>query len=83
MFLQSRRNLSTTTRYLGVSNTKPVTMVAEDYEAVLKGKYPAKAHAKRTTEIIREKLPDATGVLYLEATHTKITEDDDSPVHFR
>jgi Xaa-Pro dipeptidase len=58
-------------------------MVAENYEAVLKGKYPAKAHAKRTVELIRKEIPDASGLLYLEGRHTKIREDDDSPEHFR
>jgi Xaa-Pro dipeptidase len=58
-------------------------MVAENYEAVLKGKYPAKAHAKRTVELIRKEIPDASGLLYLEGRHTKIREDDDSPEPFR
>lgn len=58
-------------------------MVAEDFEAVLKGKYPAKAHAKRVVEIIRKEVPDASGLLYLEGRHTKIREDDDSPEPFR
>ncbi|KAI9166430.1 putative Xaa-Pro aminopeptidase [Paramyrothecium foliicola] len=54
-----------------------------DFEAVLKGKYPAKAHAERVVQLIREKAPDATGVLYLEARMTKLLEDNDSPEHFR
>jgi hypothetical protein len=58
-------------------------MVAEDFEAVLKGKYPAKAHAKRVVEIVRKEVPDASGLLYLEGRHTKIREDDDSPEPFR
>lgn len=58
-------------------------MVAEDYEAVLKGKYPAKSHAKRVVELIREKKPDATGVLYLEGRMTKLLEDNDGEEHFR
>lgn len=58
-------------------------MVAEDYEAVLKGKYPAKSHAKRVVELIRAKKPDATGVLYLEGRMTKLLEDNDGEEHFR
>ncbi|ROT38161.1 xaa-Pro dipeptidase [Sodiomyces alkalinus F11] len=54
-----------------------------DYETVLKGKYPAKAHAKRVTDYIRSKIPDAKGVLYLEGTHTKMQEDSDHPEPFR
>ena len=58
-------------------------MVAENYEAVLKGKYPAKDHAKSTVKILREKVPDANGLLYLEGRPTKLQEDNDSPEHFR
>ncbi|KAH7162114.1 putative Xaa-Pro aminopeptidase [Dactylonectria estremocensis] len=58
-------------------------MVAEDFETVLKGKYPAKSHAKRVVELIREKKPDATGVLYLEGRMTKLIEDNDGAEHFR
>ncbi|KAF4511641.1 hypothetical protein G6O67_003420 [Ophiocordyceps sinensis] len=58
-------------------------MVAQDFEAVLKGKYPAKAHGKRVVDIIRRNTPGATGVLYLEGRMTKLQEDNDSPEHFR
>lgn len=58
-------------------------MVAEDFEAVLKTKYPGKAHAKRVVELIRKKEADATGVLYLESRMTKLIEDNDSPEPFR
>ena len=58
-------------------------MVAEDFETVLKGKYPAKEHAKRVVQLIREKVPDANGLLYLEGRMTKLQEDNDSPEHFR
>lgn len=50
---------------------------------ILKGKYPAKAHARRVAAYIRERVPDATGVLYLEGRMTKLQEDNDSPEHFR
>ncbi|KAF4119422.1 hypothetical protein GMORB2_4941 [Geosmithia morbida] len=58
-------------------------MVAENFEAVLKGKYPAKDHAKRVTELLREKVPGVNGFIYLESTMTKMQEDNDSPVPFR
>lgn len=58
-------------------------MVAQDFEAVLKGKYPGKSHAKRVVDIIRSKAPSAHGVLYLEGRMTKLQEDNDSPEHFR
>ncbi|KAH6693502.1 xaa-Pro dipeptidase [Plectosphaerella plurivora] len=54
-----------------------------DYESILKGKYPAKQHAKRVADIIRSKVPDATGILYLESRHTKMAEDSDHPEPFR
>ncbi|KAI1102000.1 peptidase M24, structural domain-containing protein [Jackrogersella minutella] len=54
-----------------------------DVEKVLSGKYPAKAHAKRVVEYIRTKIPDATGVLYLEGRSDKLLEDSDEPVPFR
>ncbi|KAI1443392.1 peptidase M24, structural domain-containing protein [Annulohypoxylon stygium] len=54
-----------------------------DVEKVLSGKYPAKAHAKRVVEYIRTKIPDATGVLYLEGRADKLLEDCDEPVPFR
>lgn len=58
-------------------------MVAEDFEAVLKGKYPAKSHARRVVDLIRKKDPNANGVLYLEGRMTKLLEDNDSPEPFR
>lgn len=58
-------------------------MVAEDYDTVLKGKYPGKAHAKRVVELIRNKEPDANGVLYLEGRMAKLLEDNDGEEPFR
>lgn len=58
-------------------------MVISSPESVLKGKYPAKAHARRVVDHIRGKLPDATGVLYVEGRMTKLLEDNDEPEHFR
>ncbi|KAG6018188.1 hypothetical protein E4U43_007271, partial [Claviceps pusilla] len=57
--------------------------MVRDFEHVLKGKYPAKAHAKRVVEHIRKSKPDANGVIYLEASVTKMQEDNDAAEHFR
>ncbi|KAK4118146.1 hypothetical protein N657DRAFT_651593 [Parathielavia appendiculata] len=54
-----------------------------DYDTILQGKYPAKRHAKRVVDYIRSKIPDATGVLYLESRMTKLLEDNDEPEPFR
>ncbi|KAL9948163.1 hypothetical protein D7B24_005521 [Verticillium nonalfalfae] len=54
-----------------------------DYETILKGKYPAKDHAKRVADHIRSKVPGANGILYLEGRHTKLEEDSDHPEPFR
>ena len=54
-----------------------------DYENILKGKYPAKAHAKRVVDYIRSKVPDASGVLYLESRLSGLIEDSDEAEHFR
>ena len=54
-----------------------------DYDTILQGKYPAKRHAQRVVEYIRTKVPDATGVLYLEGRATKLLEDNDEPEPFR
>ncbi|KAI1496889.1 peptidase M24, structural domain-containing protein [Biscogniauxia marginata] len=58
-------------------------MASIDVENILKGKYPAKAHAERVVEYIRSKIPDATGVLYVEGRADKLLEDCDEPVPFR
>ncbi|KAI0006871.1 peptidase M24, structural domain-containing protein [Xylariaceae sp. FL0662B] len=60
-----------------------ITMADIDFAAVLKGKYPAKAHAKRVVEYIHNNIPDATGILYLEGRVDKLLEDSDEPVPFR
>lgn len=56
---------------------------AEDYDEVLKGKYPARAHAKKVAEWIIEKGGDKTGTIYLEAQKAKLLEDNDSEAPFR
>ncbi|KAF7533958.1 hypothetical protein G7054_g6647 [Neopestalotiopsis clavispora] len=57
--------------------------MAIDVDTVLKGKYPAKAHAKRVVEYIRTQIPDANGVIYLEGRSDALLEDSDEPVPFR
>ncbi len=53
------------------------------HDEVLKGKYPAKEHAKRVVDYIRAKVPDANGIIYLEGRMTKMIEDNDEAEHFR
>lgn len=65
-------------RSLSTSQTRRM-----DYNTILKGKYPAKQHAKRVVDYIRSKVPDASGVLYLESRMTKLLEDNDEPEPFR
>ena len=48
--------------------------IAENYEEVLKGKYPAKAHAKKVAEWIIDKGGDKNGTIYLEAQKQKLNE---------
>ncbi|RYO43018.1 putative Xaa-Pro aminopeptidase [Alternaria arborescens] len=57
--------------------------IAENYEDVLKGKYPAKAHAKKVAEWIIEKGGDKNGTIYLEAQKLKLNEDNDGEAPFR
>lgn len=57
--------------------------MASSVDAILAGKYPAKAHARRVVDYIKKTKPDATGVLYLEGQKTRLIEDNDEPVHFR
>lgn len=47
---------------------------AENYEDVLKGKYPAKAHAKKVADYIISKGGDKTGTIYLEAQKSRLLE---------
>ena len=41
---------------------------------ILKGKYPAKDHARRVAEYIVKHGGDSAGIIYLEAQKTKIIE---------
>ena len=54
-----------------------------DYETVLKGKYPAKAHAKKVVEYLKSSNAGIEGVLYLEGQKTRMIEDNDGEAHFR
>ncbi|KAI0901603.1 peptidase M24, structural domain-containing protein [Annulohypoxylon nitens] len=71
------------TRDIATAARSTMSKANIDVEKVLSGKYPAKAHAKRVVEYIRTKIPDATGVLYLEGRADKLLEDCDEPVPFR
>ncbi len=54
-----------------------------DLDSILKGKYPAKAHARRVAEYLKSKGQSEDGVIYLEAQRTRMIEDNDEPVPFR
>jgi Xaa-Pro dipeptidase len=48
--------------------------IAENYEEVLKGKYPAKDHARKVAKWIIDKGGDKNGTIYLEAQKQKLNE---------
>lgn len=52
-------------------------------DAVLAGKYPAKAHAKKVVQYLKKTKADVSGVIYLEGQQTRMIEDNDEPVPFR
>lgn len=61
-------------------------MTSLNVQKILKGKYPAKEHAKRVVEWMqRNKNGDGeiSGVLYLEGQKTKMLEDNDEAAPFR
>jgi Xaa-Pro dipeptidase len=58
-------------------------MTVEDIETILKGKYPAKAHAQRVADFIQKNTDATNGLIYLEAQKTVLQEDNDEPVPFR
>ena len=76
---RSAHDLETSTRHLNPETDDKMV----DFEAVLKAKYPAKAHARRVIEYIRKKSPHASGTLYLEGQKTRMIEDNDEPMPFR
>ncbi|KAL1643035.1 hypothetical protein SLS61_009423 [Didymella pomorum] len=57
--------------------------IAENYDEVLKGKYPAKEHARKVAKWIVEKGGDKNGTIYLEAQKQKLNEDNDGEAPFR
>lgn len=58
-------------------------MTSKAFVAMLKGKYPAKSHARRVVEYIRTRIPAATGILYLEGQYQQFYEDADELIPFR
>ena len=53
-------------------------------DTILAGKYPAKDHARKVAEYLRNaNHHQGEGIIYLEAQKTRIIEDNDEPVHFR
>lgn len=52
-------------------------------DAILAGKYPAKAHARRVAGYLQERGYDGPGVIYLEAQRTRLIEDNDEAMPFR
>ncbi|UPK98790.1 hypothetical protein LCI18_009725 [Fusarium solani-melongenae] len=58
-------------------------MFAEDLDRILSGRYPGKSHALRAVELLREKVPNAKGYLYLEGRMSKLLEDSDELEPFR
>jgi hypothetical protein len=48
--------------------------IAENYDEVLKGRYPAKEHAKKVAKWIIEKGGDKNGTIYLEGQKQKLNE---------
>jgi Xaa-Pro dipeptidase len=52
-------------------------------EEILKGKYPAKDHARRVSDWIVKNGGSPEGVLYLEAQKLKYNEDNDQEACFR
>ena len=57
--------------------------IAENYDEVLKGKYPAKEHARKVARWLIEKGGDKNGTIYLEAQKQKLNEDNDGEAPFR
>lgn len=53
--------------------------MAANVDAILAGKYPAKAHARNVAKYMKK----ASGVIYLEGQKTTFNEDNDGEAHFR
>lgn len=53
-------------------------------DPVLKGKYPAKAHAAKVASYLLSRNPAyATATIYLQGQRTRLLEDNDEPQPFR
>ena len=52
-------------------------------EPILKGKYPAKAHAAKVASYLKTNRGIEKGKIYLEGQKTRLQEDNDEPVPFR
>lgn len=51
-------------------------------DEILAAKYPAKAHARRVAQALKDKHGDAS-IIYLEAQKTRLIEDNDEAMPFR
>lgn len=85
---QSRFYSSTTFAELfrlprGLASNAKMVGIVENYEEILKGKYPAKEHARKVAKWIIEKGGDKNGTIYLEAQKQKLNEDNDGEAPFR
>jgi hypothetical protein len=52
-------------------------------DSILKGKYPAKSHARRVANYLQAAGYPKEGIIYLESQKTRLIEDNDEPVAFR
>ncbi|KAI9650343.1 hypothetical protein NHQ30_000356 [Ciborinia camelliae] len=64
----------------GIVSSRNMASITDE---ILKGKYPAKEHARKVVEYIKSKEPNADGVLYLEGQKTVMIEDNDGEAPFR
>ena len=55
----------------------------DETHRILKGKYPAKAHAAKVVNYLKSKVPNVNGVIYLEGQKTRMIEDNDEEIPFR
>jgi Xaa-Pro dipeptidase len=52
-------------------------------DSILKGKYPAKDHARRVASYLQKAGHPKEGIIYLESQKTRLIENNDEPVPFR
>jgi Xaa-Pro dipeptidase len=55
----------------------------DSVDQILKGKYPAKEHARRVADWIKSNGGASEGVLYLEGQKLRYNEDNDQEACFR